>query len=164
MQEGKYFEKGGAGGIVEASEGGVEDCTGSEFLFVVTSGGAASDQGGGGGGPAGARGGTSFSRGLAGRSGWSGEGVVVGGAGGAAGEPSGSTGSTGCDGEGVGEKVMSIVGEGIEAFPLSIAVEGDGEVAGNGAGRQGNGAGRQRNGAGKQRNRAGRQKNQYVLI
>jgi hypothetical protein len=26
VQEGKYFEKGGAGGIVEASEGGVEDC------------------------------------------------------------------------------------------------------------------------------------------
>ncbi len=27
---------------MEASEGGVEDCTGSEFSFVVTSGGAAS--------------------------------------------------------------------------------------------------------------------------
>ncbi len=121
---------------MEASEGGVEDCTGSEFSFMVTSGGAASDQGGGGGGPAGTRGGTSFSGGLAGGSGWSGEGVVVRGAGGAAGEPSGSTGSTGCNGEGVGEKEVSIVGEGIEAFPLSIAVEGDGEVAGNGDGRQ----------------------------
>jgi hypothetical protein len=31
---------------------------------------------------------------------------------------------------------MSIVGEGIEALPLSNAVEEDGEVAGNGAGRQ----------------------------
>ncbi len=30
---------------------------------------------------------------------------------------------------------MSIAGEGIEAFPLLIAVEGDGEVAGNGAWR-----------------------------
>jgi hypothetical protein len=44
VQEGKYFENGGAGGIVEASEGGVEeggveDCTGSVFSFVVTSGG-----------------------------------------------------------------------------------------------------------------------------
>jgi hypothetical protein len=119
---------------VEASEGCVEDCTGSKISFVVSSGGAASDQGGGGGGPAGVCGGTSFSGGLAGGSGWSGEGVVVGGAGGAAGEPSGSTGSTGCNGEGVGEKEVSIVREGIEA--LSIAVEGDGEVAGNGAGRQ----------------------------
>ncbi len=79
-----------------------------------------------------ARGGTFFSGGLAGGSGWSGEGVVVRGAGGEAGEPSGSTVSTGCNGEGVGEKQVSIV----EAFPLSIVVEGDGEVAGNGAGRQ----------------------------
>jgi hypothetical protein len=38
VQVGKYFEKGGAGGIVEASEGGVVDCTGSEFSFVVVSG------------------------------------------------------------------------------------------------------------------------------
>ncbi len=70
-----------------------------------------------------ARGGTSFSGGLAGGSGWSGEGVIVGGAGGATGEPSGSTGSTGCNGtgcngEGVGEKEMSFVREEVEALPL----------------------------------------------
>jgi hypothetical protein len=118
VQDGKYFENGGAGGMVEVSEGGVVACTGSEVSFVVSSGGAASDQGGGRGGPAGARGDTSIFGGLAGGSGWSGEGVFVGGAGGATGEPSGSTGSTGCNGEGVGEKEMSFVGEEVEALPL----------------------------------------------
>jgi hypothetical protein len=57
--------------------------------------------------------------------------VVVRGAGGGAGEPSGSTVNTGCNGEDVGEKALSIV----EAFPLPIVVEGDGEVVGNGAGQ-----------------------------
>jgi hypothetical protein len=103
---------------LETSEGGVEGCTGSEISFVVSSGACA-------------RGGTSFSGDLAGGSGWSGKGVVIRGAGGDAGEPSGSTVSTGCNGEDVGEKAVSIV----EAYPLPIVVEGDGEVAGNGAGR-----------------------------
>ncbi len=89
------------------------------------------------------RGGTSFSGGSAGGSagsssaggsGWDGEGDVVGGTGGAAGEPSGSTSSTG-DGEGDGEEVRSVDGEGVEATSLTLAVEEDGEVAGNGAGR-----------------------------
>ncbi len=91
---------------MEASEGGVEGCTGSEISFVVSSGACA-------------RGGMSFSGGLAGGSGWSGEGVIVRGAGGEAGEPSGSTVSTGCNGEGVGEKEVSIV----EAFLFLITTE-----------------------------------------
>jgi hypothetical protein len=93
----------------------------------------ASDQGGGGGGPAGARR-HSFSGGSADRSSWNGKSGVVGGAGGAARETSGSTSSTG-DGEGVGEEVRSVDGEGVKAASLSIAVEEAGKVAGNGAGR-----------------------------
>jgi hypothetical protein len=99
--------------MLETSEGGVEGCTVSEVSFVVSLGACA-------------HGGD-----VAGGSGWSGEDVVVRGAGGGAGEPSGSTVNTGCNGEDVGEKALSIV----DAFPLPIVVEGDGEVAGNGAGR-----------------------------
>ncbi len=71
--------------------------------------------------------GTSFSGVLAGGSGWSGEGEVVKGAGG----ETGSTVSTGCNSEVVGKKEVQVG----EAFPLSIVVEGVGEVAGKGAGR-----------------------------
>ncbi len=142
-------EERGAGGIVETSEGGVEGCTGSVITFVVSfSGGLAGGSGWSGegvvvkgaGGEAGVSSGstvstgcngevvgTSFSGVLAGGSGWSGEGVVVTGASG----ETGSTVSTGCNGEVVGEKEVQVV----EAFPLTIVVEGEGEVTGNGAGR-----------------------------
>ncbi len=66
--------------------------------------------------------GTFFSGVLAGGTGWSGEGVVVTGTGG----ETGSTVSTGCSGEVVGEKEVQVV---------DVVVEGEGEVAGNGAGR-----------------------------
>jgi hypothetical protein len=84
---------------------------------------------------------TGSAGGLAGGSGWGGEGAVAGGAGGAIGEPDGSTGSTGCNctgciGKGVGVEELSFVREEVEALPLYVAVEGAGEVAGNGAGRQ----------------------------
>jgi hypothetical protein len=66
--------------------------------------------------------GTSFSGVLAGGTGWSGEGKVVTGTGG----ETGSSASTGCSGEVVGEK---------EVQDVDVAVEGEGEVAGHGAGR-----------------------------
>jgi hypothetical protein len=113
VQVGKYFENGGAGGMLGTSEGGVEGCTASEVSYVVSLGACAHGVD------------------VAGGSGWSSEDVVVRGTGGGAGEPSGATVNTGCNGEDVGEKALSIV----DAFPLPIVVEGEGEVVGNGAGR-----------------------------
>jgi hypothetical protein len=72
VQDGKYLEKGGAGGMVETSEGGAVACTGSEVSSEVSSGVAASDQGGGGGGPAGARGGVGVIGGAGGEVGGTG--------------------------------------------------------------------------------------------
>jgi hypothetical protein len=98
VQDGKYLEKEGAGGMVETSEGGAVACTGSEVSFEVTSGEAASDQGGGGGGPAGARGGTSFSGahggGGGGPAGAHEGGGDIGGAGGEVGGPAGDSAGT----------------------------------------------------------------------
>jgi hypothetical protein len=149
-QDGKNLEYGGAGGMVETSVGGAVAGTGSAGGLAGGSGwsgeGVVVGGAGGAGGMAetsagGVVAGTGSAGGLVGGSVWGGEGVVAGGAGGAIGEPDGSTGSTGCNctgciGEGDSVEELSFVREEVEALPLYVAIEGAGEVAGDGAGRQ----------------------------